>query len=95
MVVQCWQSGPCIIRPPLQAEKYGIKLEVALKWKDTYVKNISVAPMIAGPKMEVVVQRRVLKSQGPLYMHLPKVSELKRASYKHDKCTLLEVFSQK
>ena len=35
-------SGPCILRPPIQPEKYGIKLKVVLKWRDIYVAYISV-----------------------------------------------------
>ncbi len=25
-------SGPCILRPPIQPEKYGLKLKMVLKW---------------------------------------------------------------
>ena len=34
-------SGPCILRPPLQPGKYGLKLEVVLKWRDINTKNMS------------------------------------------------------
>ncbi len=33
-------SGPCILRPPIQPRKYGLKLEVVLKSSDFLVKKI-------------------------------------------------------
>ncbi len=30
-------SGPCILGPPLQPEKYGLKLKAVLKWRDIYI----------------------------------------------------------
>ncbi len=35
-------SGPCILRPPLHSEKYGLKLKTVLKWKDKYIENIDL-----------------------------------------------------
>ncbi len=29
--------GPCILRPPSQPEKYGLKLKVILKWRGGYI----------------------------------------------------------
>ncbi len=60
-------SGPCILRPPLQPDKYGYKLEVVLKWRDVYTENIRMVLLIAGLKMEGIVKWRGLKSRGPLY----------------------------
>ncbi len=60
-------SGPCIIRPPLQPDKYGLKLEVILKWMDIYTENIRMVLLIAGLQMEGIVKWRGLKSQG----HVP------------------------
>ena len=62
-------SGPCILRPPVQPEIYGLKLEVVLKWRDIYIENIRIVLLIAGLKMEVIVKWRGLKSQGPLYVY--------------------------
>ena len=36
-------SGPCILRPPLQPDKYGIKLEVVFKLRNIYIENIMVS----------------------------------------------------
>ncbi len=41
--------GPCILRPPVQEEKYGLKLEVVLKWKDIYIENITVVLLDGQP----------------------------------------------
>ena len=35
-------SGPCILRPHVQPEEYGLKLKVVLKWRDIYIENITV-----------------------------------------------------
>ncbi len=59
-------SGPCILRPPLQAKQYGLKLEVVLKWRDIYIENIRIVSLIAGLKMEGTVKWRGLKLQGPV-----------------------------
>ncbi len=32
-------SGPCILRSPLQPEKYGLKLEVVLKRRYIYIET--------------------------------------------------------
>ncbi len=61
-------SGPCILRPPLQPDKYGLKLEVVLKWRDIYTENIRMVILTAGLKMEGIVKWRDLKSEGPLYI---------------------------
>ncbi len=60
-------SGLCILRPPLQPGKYGLKLEVVLKWKDINTENIRVMSLLSGLKIEGIVKRRGLKLQGPLY----------------------------
>ncbi len=62
-------SGPCILRPPLQPRKYGLKLEVVLKWGDINTENIRVVSLISDNslKIEGIVKRRGLKLQGPLY----------------------------
>ena len=59
-------SDPCILRPPLQPGKYGLKLEVVLKWRDINTENIRVVSLISGLKIEGIVKRRGLKLQGPL-----------------------------
>ncbi len=51
-----YYSGPCILRPPLQPEKYGLKLQVVLKWRDIYIENIRIMLLIAGLKMEGIVK---------------------------------------
>ena len=66
LYLHCMYSGPCILRPPVQPEIYGLKLEVVLKWRDIYIENIRIVLLIAGLKMEVFVKWRGLKSQGPL-----------------------------
>ncbi len=43
-------------------------MEVVLKWRDIYIENIRMVPLIAGLKMEGIVKWKGLKSQGPLYM---------------------------
>ncbi len=59
-------GGPCILTPHLQPEKYGLKLEVVLKWKGIYTESIKIVTLIAGLKMEGLVKWRGLKLQGPL-----------------------------
>ncbi len=54
-------SGPCILRPPFQLEKYGLKWEVVLKWSDIYTENIRLVSLIAGLKMKGNVKWRGLK----------------------------------
>ncbi len=61
-------GGPCILRPPVQPAKYGLKLKVVLKWKDIYIKSIRVGSVLDGLKMEGFVKWRGLKLQGPLYV---------------------------
>ena len=61
-------SGPCILRPLLQPEKYGLKLKVILIWRDIYTENIRMVSPIAGLKIEGIVKLRGLKSQGALYV---------------------------
>ncbi len=39
-MVRLLYSGPSILRPPFQPEKYGLKLKVVLKWRDFYIENI-------------------------------------------------------
>ena len=33
-------NGPCILRPPIQSEKCGLKLKVVLRLKDIYIESI-------------------------------------------------------
>ncbi len=35
----CTYSVPYILRPPIQAEKCGLKLKVVLKWRNIYIGN--------------------------------------------------------
>ena len=60
-------SGPCILRPPLQTEKCGLKLEVVLNRRDIYTENIRMASQMAGLIMKGIVGWKGLKLQGPLY----------------------------
>ena len=48
----------CILRAPLQPEKYGLKWEVVLKWRDIYIESIRMVALIAGLKMERIVKWR-------------------------------------
>ena len=48
-------SALCILKPPRQPEKYGLKLEVVLKWKDSCNKNIGRVSLVAGLEMEGIV----------------------------------------
>ncbi len=57
-------SGPCILSPPLQPDKCGLKFEVVLKWRDILIENIRMVSLIAGLKMEDIVKWRDLNSQG-------------------------------
>ncbi len=60
-----------MLRPPLQPGKYGLKLEVVLKWRDiNNEKNIRMVSLISGLKIEGIVQRRGLILQGPLYRQI-------------------------
>ncbi len=36
-----------LLRPPLQPDKYGLKLEVVLKWRDVYTENVRMVLLIA------------------------------------------------
>ncbi len=49
-------SGPCDLRPPIQPEKYGLKLKVVLKYRDIYTENIQVVSLISGLKMKGIVK---------------------------------------
>ncbi len=51
-------GDPCILRPLVQPEKYCLKLEVVLKWRDIYVENIRVVSLMAGLKMEGITLNR-------------------------------------
>ncbi len=55
-------SDPCILRPLLQPQKFGLKWEMVLKWKDIYVEIIRIVSLIAGLTMEGTVKWRGLKS---------------------------------
>ncbi len=56
LYLKCMYSGPCISRPPLQPQKYGLKWEVVLKWRDIYIENIRLVSLMAGLKMEGIVK---------------------------------------
>ncbi len=43
----CTYSGPCILRPPVQPTKCGLKLKVVLKRRDIYIGNIRVVSLVA------------------------------------------------
>ncbi len=45
-------SGPCNLRPPIQPAKYGLKLKVVLKERDTYTEYIWVVSLISSLKMQ-------------------------------------------
>ncbi len=65
-------SGPCILRPPIEPEKYFLKLKVhvVLKLRDNYIESIRVGSLVDGLKIEGFVKHvkwRGLKLQGPLY----------------------------
>ncbi len=64
-------SVPCILRPSLQPEKYGLKLKIVLKWSDIYIENTRMMSLIAGLKIKGIVKWRGLKSEGQLYCILP------------------------
>ena len=49
-------SGPRVLRPFLQPDKYGLKLEVVLKVRDIYIENIKMVSLIAGLKMKGIVK---------------------------------------
>ncbi len=70
-IVTCTHSGPCILRPPLQPEKYGLNLEVVLKWRDIYIENIRIVLLIGGFKMEGIVKWRVLNRRDHCTTKLP------------------------
>ena len=38
-------SGPCILRPLLQPEKYSLKWKVVLKLRDIYIENIRMVSL--------------------------------------------------
>ncbi len=50
-------SGPCILRPLVQPEKYGPKLEVVLKWRVIYVEHKSGVTVL---KLRELLNRGVL-----------------------------------
>ncbi len=58
------------------ARKYGLKLEVVLKWRDIYIENIRIVLLIAGLKMEGTVKWRGLKLQGLMYYSEEKADEV-------------------
>ena len=69
-----YYSGPCILRPSIQPEKYSLKLKVvtALKWRDNYIEYRRLVPFLASLKIEEIVKhvkQRGLKLQGQLYRH--------------------------
>ena len=54
--IQIIYSGFCILRTPVQSEKYGLKFEMLLKWKDIYIENIIVMSLMDGFKMKGIVK---------------------------------------
>ena len=70
-----FKACPCILRPPFQPEKYGLKLKVVLKWRDIYIETIRIVSLIAGLKIERIIKWRGLKSQGLLY-HIYACTEM-------------------
>ncbi len=60
--------GPCVLRPPIQTEKQGRKLEMVFKWRDICVKNITMMSLMAGLVMQGILIWRGLKLQGPPYI---------------------------
>ncbi len=50
-----FKSGPCLLRPPLQSEKYGLKVEMVLKLRYIYTEYIMVT-LIPYLKMEGVIK---------------------------------------
>ncbi len=64
-------SGPCILRPPIEAATYGLKLKVVLKWKDIYIGNIKFGSLVDGLEMEGFAEWRGLKLQGALHRGPP------------------------
>ncbi len=50
--------GPCTLRPTVPPEKCGLELNVVLKFRDNYIKNVRVVPLIASLKMEGIVKWR-------------------------------------
>ncbi len=73
-----YTCGPCILRPPIQPEKYGLTLKVVLKGRDSYIANIRAVSLMVSLKIEVIVKWRGLKSQGGLY---PKYISCCKVSY--------------
>ncbi len=39
-------ESPCILRPPVQPEKCGLKLQVILKWRNIYIEKIRLVSLI-------------------------------------------------
>ncbi len=58
--LHCISSGPLHFKTTLQPEKYGLKLETVLKWKDSYNEIVWMVSLIAGLKMEGIVKWRGL-----------------------------------
>ncbi len=52
---ECY-SDPCILRPPIQPEKYCLKLKVVLKCSDVYIENVREVSMMACPKTERILK---------------------------------------
>ena len=45
-----WYSGPCILRPPVSQQKYGLKLKLVLKlthrqWREFILKVQAAVPL--------------------------------------------------
>ena len=43
--IETESRGPCILRQPVQPEKYDLKLKVVLKQKDRHIENAQVVSM--------------------------------------------------
>ncbi len=68
-------SGLCILKPPIEAAEYYLKLKVVLKWRAIYIASIRVGSLVDGLKRKGFVKWRGLKSQVPLYMALPTLAQ--------------------
>ena len=63
-------SGPCIIRQPIQPQKYGLKLKVVLIGRVVYIEHIGVLPLVmlmVGLKTERILKLRGLNLYGITY----------------------------
>ncbi len=53
----CWIcSGYCILKPPIQPEKYGLKLKIVLKWNDILYRTDLLAKLHIKNKSARIIQ---------------------------------------